>query len=209
MRSTCLRGGLIVSDKYLISTANGTMVTNTAQSILGFGVISRNCQRGAARGEGRLIGQTSLTMQPDVDIWGHLCAPSYFGAHLPAALEPGRGRSVHLSTAIDRLTGPRNDFGKQNDPFRRRGHLVPCRGESFRRQGVGCVSLFLCQPPCGALWTSCIIPEPSRENTCSGCDKWPARTLLAALFRCADQVCEGIQYKCSNTVSCPRASTEQ
>lgn len=56
----------------------------------------------------------------------------------------------------------------------------------FAARGVGCVSLFLSQPPCGALSTSGIIPEPSRENTCSGCDKWPARTLLVALCRCAD-----------------------
>lgn len=53
-----------------------------------------------------------------------LCAPSYFGAHLPAAHGPARGSSAHLSTAIDRLTGPRNDYGELIVPFGRRGPLV-------------------------------------------------------------------------------------
>jgi hypothetical protein len=48
---------------------------------------------------------------------GSFCAPCYFGALLPAALEPTAVVSAYISTAIDRLTGPRNDFSKLNDPF--------------------------------------------------------------------------------------------
>ena len=171
------------------------MVTNTAESILGLAVISRggrptggNCERGTTHGAGTLIGQTSLAMQPDVDIWGHFVLPAILGLTYPPRLSQLQAvASISPRLSIGSLapaTSLVSKLSRLGDSAQEAYAHVDSR--VFAARGVGCVSLFSSQPPCGALSTSGIIPEPSRENTCSGCDKWPARTLLVALCRCAD-----------------------
>lgn len=144
MRTTYLRGGLLVSDKYLISARNGTMVTNTAESILGLAVISRggrptggNCERGTAHGAGTLIGQTSLAMQPDVDIWGHFVLPAILGLTYPPRLSQLQAiASISPRLSIGSLapaTSLVSKLSRLGDSALR--GIRPCRRESFRSQG--------------------------------------------------------------------------
>lgn len=131
-----LRGEVLVKDMYLISTTNGRMFTNIAESIIGVPAIrpgghptGGRCERHAAHAHGTLIGRLVLACSLMSTFGVILCSQLFWGS-LPAALEPTAALSAYISTAIDRLTGPRNDVSKLNDPFST-GSIFPCRLESF------------------------------------------------------------------------------
>ena len=85
-----LRGEVFVKDMYLISTTNGRMFTNIAESILGDPAIwpggrptGGRCERHAACRHGTLIGRLVSGVQPDVDIWGHSVLLAILGHSYP------------------------------------------------------------------------------------------------------------------------------
>jgi hypothetical protein len=104
---------------------------------------------------------TSPGVQPHVDIWGHFELAAILGLSTRRA-RANSNTSAYISTAIDRLTGPRNDFSKLNDPFST-GSILPCQLE-FSLTGAVCALIPLwCQPPCGAL-SSCVQERPRKHT---------------------------------------------
>lgn len=127
---------------------------------------------------GTAIGQTSRTLQVDIEIWGLLRLHLFWGfftrrAKTNCSTRAGRGTypDGHRSAArLSRACGARwlTSFGLDKGQPRRRIFWPTLRSLVESR-----ITWPFPDP------TSCGAARSAAVNTCSGSDNWPARTLLA------------------------------
>ncbi|KAF2016009.1 hypothetical protein BU24DRAFT_190055 [Aaosphaeria arxii CBS 175.79] len=165
---------------YLISSISGTIATNRSGSILGVWPDGQHvsspeerCERRVGKERATAIGQSRLILQVDIEIWGLLVC-SYFCVAAGEWLVEGWGARIS-SERLGWLVAPAVFLA-----------VISPKSDMHADQGL---DMFSPRRACGGPPSRNISASESDvggqiKNTCSGCDNWPARTLLARSDHC-------------------------
>jgi hypothetical protein len=127
-----------------------------------------------------VIGQTSCTLQADIEIWG-LSRLHLFWGLLTRRAKTNCSTRLRRGAYLDGYPIGCKPFASLSSTL---GDLNGARGRIFWS-----ASRTLVKGPCLLAVhspTTCGAVRDASVNTCSGCDNWPVRTLLATLPVCAD-----------------------